>query len=74
MFDDLSFLLNSDPPGTTDLDVVEIYKMTSLATREDCILCNNSTEIDQLSYSINTVYEEIELLIGAATFMTWANS
>ena len=35
MFDDLSYLLNSNPPGTTDLDVVEIYKMTSLATREE---------------------------------------
>ena len=74
MFDDLSFLLNSDPPGTTDLDVVEIYKMTSLATREDCILCNNSTEIDQLSSSTKTIYEELELLIGDPTFMTKAKT
>ena len=70
----LSFLLNSDPPGTTDLDVVEIYKMTSLATREDCELCNNATEIDQLSSSTKTIYEELELLIGKATFMTRAKT
>ena len=74
MFDDFSFLLNSNPPGTTDLDVVEIYKMTSLATREDCLLCNNSTEIDQLSKSTKSIYEELEPLIGDDTFMTTAKT
>ena len=72
MFDDLSTLINS--AQIDDLDVVEIYKMTSIATRDDCERCNNSTEIDQFSISTKTTYEELESLIGKVEFMTTAKT
>ena len=72
MFDDLAFLLNSTQ--LDDLNVVEVYKETYVATREDCYSCNNSAEIDQLSTFTETIYEELESLIGKETFMTIAKS
>ena len=72
MFDDLSTLLNL--AQLDDLDVIDIYKMTSIATRKDCESCNNSTEIDQLSTSTKTIYKELESLIGDSMFMTTAKT
>ena len=46
--------------------------MTSVATREDCSRCNNSTEINQLSVSTEAIYKELEDSIGNVNFMNKA--
>ena len=66
MFDDINALLKED--GISDLDIVELYKMTSVATREDCTICNNSPELNNLSIFTDRVYKELAKLTGSHTF------
>lgn len=46
--------------------------MTSVATREDCSRCNNSTEINELSVSTEAIYKELEDSIGNVNFINKA--
>ena len=70
MFQDLDALLRGN--SITDLDVLELYKMTSIATREDCISCSNATEIDELSNFSESVHNELKELIGNVEFKSRA--
>ena len=66
MFNDIDVLLNID--GISDYDVVDLYKRTSVLTREDCIICNNSPELNSLSIFTDNVHLELEKLIGSLQF------
>ena len=66
MLNDLEVLLKGD--GISDLDVVELYKITSVATREDCTICNNSPELNSLSIFTDKVHVELKKLIGTLQF------
>ena len=47
LFNDLEALLRGDV--ISDLDVVALYKGISVVTREDCTICNNNPELNDLS-------------------------
>ena len=66
MLNDLEVLLKGD--GISDLDVVDLYKKTSVATREDCTICNNSPELNSLSIFTDKVHVELKKLIGTLQF------
>ena len=66
MFNDIVALLEGG--GISDLDVVELYKITSVATREDCTISNNSPELNSLSIFTDKVHLELEKLIGTFQF------
>ena len=54
------------------LDIVELYRATSSATKEDCDSCNNSPEIDQFSNFCEAAYNDLKGLVGDVNFMTKA--
>ena len=62
LFNDLEALLSGD--GISDFDVVALYKSISDVTREDCTICNNSTELNDLNIFTARVYEELKNYIG----------
>ena len=66
MFDDINVLLKGD--AISDLDVVDIYKRTSVVTREDCTICNNSTDLNYFSIFTDRVHEELTKLLGTPLF------
>ena len=68
MFDDIKVLLEGD--AISDLDVVDIYKRTSVVTREDCTctICNNSPELNDLSIFTEKVHEELTKLLETLLF------
>ena len=66
MLNDIGMLLKGG--GISDLDVVELYKITSVATREDCTICKNSPELNSLSIFTYKVHLELQKLIGTLQF------
>ena len=66
MFDDIKVLLEGN--AISDLDVVDIYKRTSVVTQEDCIICNNSPELHDLSIFTDRVHGELTKLLGTLLF------
>ena len=58
MFKDVEHGLMEDIFSETD--IVEIFKITSVATAQDCAICNNSKEIAEISNFTGTVYVELE--------------
>ena len=58
MFKDVEHGLMEDV--FTETDIVEIFKITSVATAQDCAICNNSKEIAEISSFTETVYVELE--------------
>ena len=52
----------------SDFNVVEIFKIMSLITQEDCNICNNSTEIQEISIFTELVYTELKSFIGSILF------
>ena len=59
---DLKDLIEAD--GISDFNVVEIFRAMSLITQEDCEICNNSPEIQEISTFTEEVYIELKSLIG----------
>ena len=66
MLEDIQVMLEEDE--ISDSDVVEIFKMTAEATREDSKLCNNSLEIEEISNLTESFYLELKHLIGSEEF------
>ena len=66
MFNDIDALLKSD--GISEVDVVDLYRKTSVVTREDCTICNNSPELNSLSIYTDEVHVELGKLIGTLQF------
>ena len=66
MFNDIEVLLNGD--GISDLDVVALYKSISDVTREDCTICNNNPEINDLSIFAEEVHATLKKLVGTLQF------
>ena len=66
MFNDIEALLRSD--GISDLDVVALYKSISDVTREDCIICNNNPELNELSIFTDEVHVTLKKLVGTLKF------
>ena len=67
---DLKDLIEAD--GISDFNVVEIFKTMSLITQEDCEICNNSPEIQEISTFTEEVYIELRSLIGSILFKNTA--
>ena len=70
MFIDIEALLKSD--GIPDQDLVDLYNEISVVTREDCTICNNSPELNDLSIFTDKVHEEPKNIIGTVQFKTKA--
>ena len=66
MFSDLEALLSSN--GISDEDVVALYKSIAVVTREDCTICNNSPDINNLSTFAEKVHVELVNHIGNILF------
>ena len=66
LFSDLETLLRSN--GISDLDVVALYKSVTVVTKEDCEICNNSTEINNLHIFADKVRVELEYYVGTILF------
>ena len=66
MLADIRVMLENDE--ISDTDVVEIFKMTSDATKEDSKLCNNSLEIEEISNMTESFYLQMKNLIGKEEF------
>ena len=66
MFNDIEDLLKVDE--ISERFVVDLYKEASDVTREDCTVCNNSTELNNLSLFTDNVHVELEKLIGKELF------
>ena len=49
-----------------------LYKEASDVTREDCTICNNSPDLNNLSNFTGQVYDELKTLIGTNLFKTKA--
>ena len=70
LFNDLEALLRGDV--ISDLDVVALYKGISVVTREDCTICNNNPELNDLSIFAAQVHVELEAYIGTIIFKSKA--
>ena len=66
MFNDIEVLL--DNGGISDLDIVALYKIISDVTREDCTICNNNPELNDLSIHAAKVRVELEVYVGTLQF------
>ena len=66
MFNDINALLKVDE--ISDPSVVDLYKQASDVTREDCTICNNSPDLNNLSIFTNQVYMELKTLVGLPPF------
>ena len=72
LFNDLEALLSGD--GISDIDVVALYKSVSVVTREDCTICNNSPELNDLSLYAVRVHEKLGRYIGTIEFKPKASN
>ena len=66
MFNDMNALLKTEE--ISDLTVVDLYKEASNVIREDCTICNNSPDLNNLSIYTDHVYSELKPLIGTQLF------
>ena len=66
MFNDINALLKVDE--ISDPSVVDLYKQASDVTREDCTICNNSPDLNNLSIFTGQVYVDLKNLIGTQFF------
>ena len=67
---DLKDLIEAD--GISDFNVVEIFRAMSLIIQEDCEICNNSPEIQEISSFTEEVFIELRSLIGSILFKNTA--
>ena len=70
LFRELDALIKGD--FISQEDIVQTYKLTSQATREDCTICNNQPDLDKLSLFLESIYKELESLIGNDQFKNTA--
>ena len=61
MFEDLVELINNDE--ISHIDVVELFKVTYFALREDCILCSNNTEIAKLRDETKRIHQKLKYIM-----------
>ena len=66
MFNDINALLKAEE--ISDLTVVDLYKEASNVIREDCTICNNSPDLNDLSIYTKKVHKELKPLIGTQRF------
>ena len=57
LFQELETLLKNDE--ISNIEVVELYKATSSALSEDCKLCSNTTEIEELRKQTQSAHEKL---------------
>ena len=70
VFRDLEGLVQGNQ--ISELDVVNLYKSTSEATLEDCRICNNQPDLEQLSIFMERVYMDLHKMMGEKNFKTTA--
>ena len=61
MFEDLVQLINNDEISL--IDVVELFKVTYFALKEDCILCSNNTEIAKLRDETKRIHQKLKYIV-----------
>ena len=66
VFNDINALLKAEE--ISDLTVVDLYKEASNVIREDCTICNNSPDLNDLSIYTKKVHKELKPLIGTQRF------
>ncbi len=57
MFEDLETLIEND--SISNIEVVELYKSTSLALDEDCKRCDDVPEIEELRNLTKSIHEKL---------------
>ena len=70
LFRELDALIKGDL--ISQLEIVHLYDSISQATREDCTICNNQPDLDKLSLFTESIYKELESLIGKDQFKNTA--
>ena len=70
LFRDLDALIKGD--FISQLEIVRLYESIFQATREDCTICNNQPDLDKLSLFTESVYKNLESLIGKDQFKNTA--
>ena len=70
MFKDIENGILAD--DITELDVVELYRITSFVLEDDCSVCDHSPEIEELRNFTLTVHGILENLIGSDQFRSTA--
>ena len=66
MFNDIKALLEVEE--ISDTTVVDLYMEASDVIREDCTICNNSPDLNNLSFLTGQVYKELKTLVGTDLF------
>ena len=66
IFNDINALLKAEE--ISDPTVVDLYKEASDVIREDCTICNNSPDLNNLSLYTDQVHKELKPLIGTQLF------
>ena len=61
MFGDLKQLIINDEISV--IDVVELYKVTYFALREDCVLCSNNKEIEKLRDQTKRIHWKLKRIM-----------
>ena len=70
IFRDLERLIKGD--HISELDVVDIYRIISETTREDCIICNQQPDLDRLSNFTQNISEDLRKIVGEPEFKNTA--
>ena len=70
VFRDLERLIKGD--HISELDVVDIYRIISETTREDCIICNQQPDLDRLSNFTQNISEDLRKIVGEPEFKNTA--
>ena len=61
LFQELEILVENDE--ISNIEVVELYKVTSLALSEDCILCDDIPEIEELRDKTRIIHNKLEKIM-----------
>ena len=68
LFEDLYTLIKNDE--ISNIEVVELYKSTSSALSEDCQICNDVQEIEELRNLTRSIHEELEKIMMSENITT----
>ena len=61
LFEELESLIQNEE--ISNVEVVELYNVTSFALSEDCVLCNNTPEIEELRNMTRSIHEQLMLIM-----------
>ena len=68
LFNDLEILVENDK--ISNIEIVELYKVTSEALSEDCEICNDIPEIEELRNVTRSIHERLEIIMISENITT----